>query len=109
MDSQTWMMLSEKYSAHTYARYPILLVKGRGTRVWDMEGKEYLDFVSGLAVCNLGHCHPKVVKTIQEQVERLIHISNFYYNEPQIQLASLLCQNSFADQVFFCNSGAEAN
>ena len=109
MDSQTLMMLSEKYIAHTYARFPILLVRGKGTRVWDREGKEYLDFVSGLAVCNLGHCHPKVVKTIQEQVERLIHISNFYYNEPQIQLASLLCQNSFADQVFFCNSGAEAN
>jgi acetylornithine/N-succinyldiaminopimelate aminotransferase len=109
MDSQTWMMLSEKYVAHTYARYPILLVRGKGTRVWDMEGREYLDFVSGLAVCNLGHCHPKVVKAIQDQAERLIHVSNFYYIEPQIQLASLLCKNSFADKVFFCNSGAEAN
>ena len=109
MDSQTWMMLSEKFVAHTYARYPILLVRGKGTRVWDKEGKEYLDFVSGLAVCNLGHCHPKVVKAIQDQAEKLIHVSNFYYIEPQIQLASLLCKNSFADQVFFCNSGAEAN
>jgi len=109
MDSQTWMMLSEKYIAHTYARYPILLVKGKGTRVWDMEGREYLDFVSGLAVCNLGHCHPKVVKAIQDQAERLIHVSNFYYIEPQIRLASLLCEHSFADKVFFCNSGAEAN
>ena len=109
MDSQTWMMLSEKYVAHTYARYPILLVKGEGTRVWDMDGKEYLDFVAGLAVCNLGHCHPKVVKAIQDQAEKLIHVSNFYYIEPQIQLASLLCQHSFADKVFFCNSGAEAN
>ena len=109
MDSQTLMMLSEKYVAHTYARYPILLVKGKGTRVWDMEGKEYLDFVAGLAVCNLGHCHPKVVKAIQDQAERLIHVSNFYYIEPQIRLASLLCENSFADKVFFCNSGAEAN
>jgi acetylornithine/N-succinyldiaminopimelate aminotransferase len=109
MNSQTWMMLSEKYVAHTYARYPILLVKGKGTRVWDMEGKEYLDFVSGLAVCNLGHCYPKVVKAIQDQAERLIHVSNFYYIEPQIRLASLLCENSFADKVFFCNSGAEAN
>jgi predicted acetylornithine/succinylornithine family transaminase len=109
MDSQTLMMLSEKYIAHTYARYPILLVKGKGTRVWDLDGKEYLDFVSGLAVCNLGHCHPKVAKAIQNQAEKLIHVSNFYYIEPQIQLASLLCKNSFADKVFFCNSGAEAN
>jgi len=109
MDSQTLMMLSEKYVAHTYARYPVLLVRGKGTRVWDREGEEYLDFVSGLAVCNLGHCHPKVVKSIQEQAEKLIHVSNFYYIEPQIQLASLLCKYSFADEVFFCNSGAEAN
>ena len=109
MDSQTLMMLSEKYVANTYARYPILLVRGKGTRVWDLEGKEYLDFVSGLAVCNLGHCHPKVVKALQDQAEKLIHVSNFYYIEPQIQLASLLCQHSFADKVFFCNSGAEAN
>jgi len=109
MDSQTMMMLSEKYVANTYARYPVLLVRGKGTRVWDLEGEEYLDFVSGLAVCNLGHCHPKVVKAIQDQAEKLIHVSNFYYIEPQIQLASLLCKHSFADKVFFCNSGAEAN
>ncbi|HMK51941.1 MAG TPA: acetylornithine transaminase [Thermodesulfobacteriota bacterium] len=109
LDSQTLMMLSERYVANTYARYPILLVRGKGTRVWDLEGKEYLDFVSGLAVCNLGHCHPKVVKAIRDQAEKLIHVSNFYYIEPQIQLASLLCKHSFADKVFFCNSGAEAN
>ncbi len=109
MDSQTLMMLSEQYVAHTYARYPVVLVKGKGTRVWDQEGEEYLDFVSGLAVCNLGHCHPRVVKTIQGQAEKLIHVSNFYYIEPQIELASLLCKHSFADKVFFCNSGAEAN
>jgi len=109
MDSQTLMMLSEKYVANTYARYPVLLVRGKGTRVWDLEGEEYLDFVSGLAVCSLGHCHPKVVKAIQDQAEKLIHVSNFYYIEPQIQLASLLCKHSFADKVFFCNSGAEAN
>jgi len=109
MNSETWMMLSEKYVAHTYARYPIVLVRGKGTRVWDVEGREYLDFVAGLAVCNLGHCHPKVVRAIQDQAEKLIHVSNFYYIEPQIQLASLLCQHSFAEKVFFCNSGAEAN
>jgi len=109
MDSQTLMILSEKCVAHTYARYPVLLVRGKGTRVWDLEGEEYLDFVSGLAVCNLGHCHPRVVKAIQDQADKLIHVSNFYYIEPQIQLASLLCKHSFADKVFFCNSGAEAN
>ncbi len=109
MDSQKLMMLSGQYVANTYGRYPLLLVRGKGTRVWDLEGEEYLDFVSGLAVCNLGHCHPKVVKAIQDQAEKLIHVSNFYYIEPQIQLASLLCQHSFADKVFFCNSGAEAN
>ena len=103
------MALSEQYVANTYARYPVLLVRGKGTRVWDLEGEEYLDFVSGLAVCNLGHCHPRVVKTIQDQAAKLIHVSNFYYIEPQIQLAFLLCKNSFADKVFFCNSGAEAN
>jgi len=109
MDSKTLMALSEQYVAHTYARYPVVLVRGKGTRVWDQEGEEYLDFVSGLAVCNLGHCHPRVVKAIQGQAEKLIHVSNFYYIEPQIQLASLLCKHSFADKVFFCNSGAEAN
>lgn len=109
MDSQTLMMLSEKFVAHTYARFPIVLVKGKGARVWDADGKEYLDFVAGLAVCNLGHCHPKVVKAIQDQAQKLIHVSNFYYIEPQIQLASLLCRYSFAEKVFFCNSGAEAN
>jgi acetylornithine/N-succinyldiaminopimelate aminotransferase len=109
MDSKQWMDLSEKVVAHTYNRFPILLVRGKGTRVWDKDGKEYLDFLAGLAVCNLGHCHPKVVKAIQDQAEKLIHISNFYYIEPQIQLASLICQHSFAGRVFFCNSGAEAN
>jgi predicted acetylornithine/succinylornithine family transaminase len=84
-------------------------VRGKGSRIWDIEGKEYIDFFAGLAVCNLGHCHPKVVKAIQAQAERLIHVSNLYYIEPQIELAALLCKHSFADKVFFCNSGAEAN
>lgn len=102
-------MVSEKYIAHTYNRFPILPVRGKGTRIWDIEGREYIDFFSGLSVCNLGHCHPKVVRAIQTQAEKLIHVSNLYYIEPQIELASLLCQHSFADKVFFCNSGAEAN
>jgi len=109
MDSQTLMILSEQVIAHTYNRFPILPVRGKGTRIWDKEGREYVDFFSGLAVCNLGHCHPKVVRAIQDQAERLIHVSNLYYIEPQIELASLLCKYSFADKVFFCNSGAEAN
>ncbi|MBM4278760.1 MAG: aspartate aminotransferase family protein [Deltaproteobacteria bacterium] len=109
MGSQTLMMLSEKYIAHTYNRFPILPIRGKGTRIWDIEGKEYIDFFAGLAVCNLGHCHPKVVQAIRTQAEKLIHVSNLYYIEPQIELASLLCKHSFADKVFFCNSGAEAN
>ncbi|MBM4347822.1 MAG: aspartate aminotransferase family protein [Deltaproteobacteria bacterium] len=109
MDSQTLMVLSEKYIAHTYNRFPILPIRGKGTRIWDIEGKEYIDFFAGLAVCNLGHCHPKVVQAIRGQAEKLIHVSNLYYIEPQIELATLLCKHSFADKVFFCNSGAEKN
>ncbi len=109
VSSKTLMTLSEEYIAHTYNRFPILPVRGKGTRIWDIEGREYIDFFSGLAVCNLGHCHPKVVRAIQAQAEKLIHVSNLYYIEPQIELASLLCKHSFADKVFFCNSGAEAN
>ncbi len=101
--------LDEKYVIHTYKRAPLVLVKGKGTRVWDSEGREYLDFVAGIAVNGLGHCHPKVVAAIQRQVTRLIHISNLYYIEPQVRLAKLLAENSFGDKSFFCNSGAEAN
>jgi len=85
------------------------MVRGKGTRVWDASGREYLDFTSGIAVCNLGHCHPAVVKAIQAQAARLIHISNLYHIGPQAELAKVLTDNSFADKVFFCNSGAEAN
>ena len=93
----------------TYSRYPVTLVRGKGTKVWDERGKEYLDFLSGIAVCNLGHCHPAVVRAAQEQLKKLIHVSNFFYTEPQAELARLLTANSFSDRVFFCNSGAEAN
>ncbi|HAG50444.1 MAG TPA: acetylornithine transaminase [Deltaproteobacteria bacterium] len=109
VNTQEIINLTTKYIANTYNRFPIALVRGKGCKVWDADGKEYLDFVAGLAVCNLGHCHPKVVKAIQEQAEKLIHISNLYHIEPQAQLAELLCKNSFADKAFFCNSGAEAN
>jgi len=100
---------SAKYLATTYARFPIVLVRGQGVRVWDADGKEYLDFVGGIAVDALGHCHPRMVETIRAQAETLIHVSNLYHIEPQIRLAKLLCEHSFADRAFFCNSGAEAN
>src|SRR3989304_4565663 len=99
---------SKKYLMNTYNRFPIVLRKGRGMKVWSSEGKEYLDFVGGIAVNCLGHCHPKVVIALQKQAQRLIHVSNLYYIEPQIKLAKLLVEHSCADKVFFCNSGAEA-
>lgn len=109
MNTDQLKNLSDQYIASTYSRFPVVIVKGYGCKVWDSEGKEYLDFVGGLAVCNLGHCHPNIVRAIKEQAERLIHVSNLYYTEPQAKLAKLLTENSFADRVFFCNSGAEAN
>ncbi|MBI5639065.1 MAG: acetylornithine transaminase [Nitrospirae bacterium] len=99
---------SSHYLMHTYNRFPIVLRKGRGMKVWGSDGKEYLDFVSGIAVNCLGHCHPKVVIAIQKQAQRLLHVSNYYHIEPQIKLAKILVEHSFADKVFFCNSGAEA-
>ncbi len=100
---------SNKYLAQTYGRFPIALVKGKGMKVWDANGKEYLDFVSGLAVCNLGHCPEAVVKAVKNQAETLMHVSNLYHIKPQIELAEALVERSFADKAFFCNSGAEAN
>jgi acetylornithine aminotransferase len=89
----------------TYGRYPIVPVRGEGCRLWDADGKEYLDFLGGVAVNNLGHCHPKVVKALQDQASQLIHCSNYYQIPQQIELAELLCNHSFADKAFFCNSG----
>ncbi len=98
-----------RYIATTYARFPIALVRGAGCRVWDADGKEYLDFVGGIAVDALGHCHPKVTAALHAQIQTLLHVSNLYHIEPQIHLAKLLCKSSFAQRAFFCNSGAEAN
>jgi acetylornithine/N-succinyldiaminopimelate aminotransferase len=109
MTTDALISLSEKNIMGTYKRFPVVLVKGSGARVWDSDGKEYLDFVAGIAVCSLGHSHPKVVEAIKRQVEILTHVSNLYYIEPQILFAGMLVENSFADKVFFCNSGAEAN
>ena len=100
---------SSRYIMNTYNRFPVILRKGRGMKVWSSEGKEYLDFVGGVAVNILGHCHPRVVVAIQKQAQRLLHVSNYYYIEPQVKLAKLLVEHSFADKAFFCNSGAEAN
>lgn len=102
------VQLTEKYVLPTYGRFPLAPVRGEGARLWDAEGREYLDFVGGIAVCSLGHCHPAVVKAICEQASRLMHVSNLYYIEPQARLARLLVENSCGDKVFFCNSGAEA-
>ena len=94
---------------HTYGRQPLVMVKGQGCRVWDADGKEYLDFVAGLAVCNLGHAHPDIARAAAEQLERLVHVSNLYYTTPMTELAEELVRLSFADRVFFANSGAEVN
>ncbi len=99
---------SQKFIMGTYGRQPLVLIKGRGTKVYDTDGREYLDFVAGVAVNNLGHCHPRVVVALQKQAQRLMHVSNHYHNEPQINLAKELIKNSFPGKVFFCNSGTEA-
>lgn len=101
--------LGEQYVMRTYGRYPIALVRGAGTKVWDADGREYLDFIGGLAVNSLGHCHPRVVAAIREQAGKLLHVSNLYWIKPQVELAKILVENSDLDKVFFCNSGAEAN
>jgi len=104
-----WQKLESKYFMPTIKRMPITLVKGKGVRVWDDNGKEYLDFTAGWGVNSLGHCHPAVAGAISEQAKTLIQTSNQFYTIPQLQLAELLMENSCFDKVFFCNSGAEAN
>jgi acetylornithine/N-succinyldiaminopimelate aminotransferase len=92
-----------------YARYDIEFVRGEGMRLWDAEGNEYLDFLSGIAVCNTGHCHPHVVAAVQEQAARLMHVSNLFYTDPMLRLAERLSARSLGGKVYFANSGAEAN
>ena len=104
-----WQELEQQYFMNTVERVPVTLVKGMGARVWDEDGREYLDFVGGWAVNSLGHCHPVVVEAVVGQVHTLIQASNQFYTVPQVRLAELLIQNSCLDKVFFCNSGAEAN
>ena len=102
--------LDERYVAQTYKRQPFALVKGRGMFVYDAEGRRYLDFVGGIAVCALGHSHPALVKAISEQAKKLMHVSNLYFIQPQVELAALLAKITphGIDKFFFCNSGAEA-
>ena len=109
MDTVEVMAACQEHIFDTYARFPVVFTHGKGTRLWDQQGKEYLDFVAGIAVCNLGHCHPDLNNILIQQAESLIHVSNLFYTVPQVELARELTQLSFADKVFFANSGAEAN
>ena len=103
------MQDADNLMAYTYKRFPVFLTRGSGCDVWDEDGKCYKDFVAGIAVCNLGHCHPAVIEALCAQAKLLWHTSNLFYTEPQVKLAKWLVENSFADRVFFANSGAEAN
>tara|TARA_A100001037_G_scaffold74123_1_gene66292 strand:+ start:13135 stop:14334 length:1200 start_codon:yes stop_codon:yes gene_type:complete len=104
-----WEKIESTYYMHTFNRQPIVVERGMGMRVWDANGKEYLDMTSGLAVNNLGHCHPVVTDALTKQSSTLLQMSNLYYTVPQLELAEALVQNSCMDKVFFANSGAEAN
>ena len=109
MSSEETITESGEYLMNTYGRYPIALTRGKGSWVWDENGKKYLDFITGIAVNNLGHCHPNIVRAVTEQCKTLMQVSNLFHLEKQAELARLLVENSFADKVFFCNSGTEAN
>jgi len=109
ISKRDWVALEHKYYQGTFKRQPVTFVRGQGTRVWDSDGKVYLDLVAGIAVNVLGHCHPAIVKAVQEQVTQLVHVSNLYYNTRQIELAEQLGQLSNGMRSFFSNSGAEAN
>lgn len=100
---------TDAFICRTYMRQETAFVKGKGTKLWDESGREYTDFLAGIAVCGLGHCHPQITRAVSEQAANLVHVSNLFYTRPQADLASLLCEKSFADRVFFSNSGAEAN
>lgn len=107
--SKDIMQEADRVIAKTYQRFPLVIESGQGCLLRDTEGKEYIDFVAGIAVCNLGHAHPAIADAVGAQARKLLHVSNLYYTVPQVALASLLTEKSFADRVFFCNSGAEAN
>jgi acetylornithine/N-succinyldiaminopimelate aminotransferase len=101
--------LEQRWTMPTYRRSEVEFVRGEGAQLWDADGKRYLDFVAGISVSSLGHCHPAVVAAIRDQAERLIHVSNLYYTEPALRLAERLCDSSLGGKAFLCNAGAEAN
>ena len=103
------MQNADQLMAATYQRFPLAFERGSGCNLWDTEGRSYTDFVAGIAVCNLGHAHPRISKAVCRQAETLLHVSNLYYTLPQVELAAWLVEHSFAERVFFGNSGAEAN
>jgi len=103
------MKQADRVMAPTYQRYPLVIARGQGCMLWDVQGRSYVDFVAGIAVCSLGHAHPAVVRALKAQADVLWHVSNLYYTQPQTDLADRLTQRCFAERVFFCNSGAEAN
>lgn len=109
MKAEQVINLYDKYVLNTYTRVPVVLAKGKGIKVWDIEGKEYLDFFPGWAVSGLGHCPPRVAKALKSQAGKILHVSNNYYNPWQAKLAEVIIKNSFPGKVFFGNSGAEAN
>ena len=100
--------LERRYAIGTYVRQPVEFVRGSGTRLWDSDGNEYLDFLAGISVLNVGHCHPRVVEAVREQVATLTHATNLYYTEPGLRLMAALSESSLGGKVFLCNSGAEA-
>ncbi len=108
-EKQNLQKRSDSVFIGNYIRYPAVMVKGEGCRLQDENGKEYLDFLAGIAVCALGHCHPRVTEAVCRQAGELVHVSNLYYTRPQTALAELLVANSFGEKIFMCNSGAEAN
>ncbi|HEY2770343.1 MAG TPA: acetylornithine/succinylornithine family transaminase [Solirubrobacteraceae bacterium] len=101
--------LEREHAIGTYARSPVEFVRGSGCRLWDADGNEYLDFLAGISVLNVGHCHPEVVAAVRDQVGRLTHVTNLYYTEPAMRLSARLAESSLGGKVFLCNSGAEAN
>ena len=107
--NSSWIERSNKVFINTYSRFPTVLVKGEGCMLEDADGRKFLDFLAGIAVCSLGHCHPEVTRAICQQASKLVHVSNLFHTQPQTELAELLVSHSFADRVFFGNSGAEAN
>ncbi len=109
MSNAEWADRGNQVFIGTYNRFPAAMVRGSGCRLWDADGKEYLDFLAGIAVCSLGHCHPRVTEAICRQASSLVHVSNLFHTQPQIELAELLVAHSFADRVFMANSGAEVN